>query len=84
MSIEQPVTVEEQNYAAVSMRITELNVKIDAAKEAMARYSFTHPLQTASVREELIRQRGELELLEAQLQELLPVWSNLKWRVNGW
>jgi hypothetical protein len=69
--VEPELTADEANYAAASARLTLLGCAIAEKREAMALYAFQHPLRTASVCEELIRMRGELEVLEHQLQELL-------------
>lgn len=78
------LTANEQNYAEISGRITHLNVEIETAQEKLARYVFANPLPVPAVREHINQLQGELEDLQSQRQRLLPVFAEIKSKVNGW
>jgi hypothetical protein len=77
-------SADEVNYREASTRLTALDCGIETAKENLARYIFEHPLRTLDVQEHIKHLQGQIETLELQKQRLLKVWSDLKFRVNGW
>jgi hypothetical protein len=77
-------SADEKNYREISSRLTALDCEIETARENLALYAFQNPLRTSAVRARLEQLQGELEERQRQRQRLLPVWSELKSRVNGW
>jgi chromosome segregation ATPase len=82
--ITQVANEDEKRFAEISGRITDLNVSIEEAQENLNRYIFDNPLRVNTVRERILQLQAELESLQSQRQRLLPLFADLKSRINGW
>ncbi len=85
-------TADVKLYSEVSARKAALDVSIEQADEALKLYVYQHPTMTVLTGGAAVIHGGDAHLeelatrlkdLQQQLQRLLPLWSELKSRVNG-